>query len=146
MVPISPVGCDGCSFRNVKFSRAEARENWGTRARLLHILDKSTFGKACNHVAADHEVIECADIHQRQRLFQRLREKLVGTTRFGNTGRMVVGVMCPESLRGTTWHPLDLASESSDCHHITLEPRRECLPRTQCRQVIAERAAAAPRR
>ena len=44
-----------------------------------------------HHPATRHdEMVKHAHIHQRERLLQRLRQRLVGTRRFGNAGRMVV--------------------------------------------------------
>lgn len=45
-----------------------------------------------------HQMIEHPHVDQRQRSLQRLRQELVGTTRFCGARRMVVRLMCPESL------------------------------------------------
>ena len=40
-------------------------------------------------------MIEQPDVDQRERLFDTLGDQLIGLTRLGNSGRMVVSVMCP---------------------------------------------------
>ena len=52
-------------------------------------LEQSTFSHAEDCLSANDEVIERLAIHQR--LLERLREKLIGTTGFGHTRGMVVG-------------------------------------------------------
>ena len=44
---------------------------------------------------SDDQVIEDPDVDQRERLFDTLGDQLIGLTRLGNSGRMVVSVMCP---------------------------------------------------
>src|SRR5439155_19376979 len=47
---------------------------------VLHISNKSTFGKADRLVASDDEMVECFNIHERECLLKRSRQQFVGPT------------------------------------------------------------------
>jgi hypothetical protein len=60
-------------------------------ARLLHILDKSTFRKTDRRIASGHDVIEQAYVHQLQGGLQALSDDLVGLAWLRDSRRMIVG-------------------------------------------------------
>ena len=74
-------------------------EEGATRGRPgADVSEKPTFREARHCVRRDHQVIEHAYVNQLQRGLQRLRQVLVGATRLRRAGRVVVRLMCPESL------------------------------------------------
>src|SRR5205807_3350019 len=57
---------------------------------VLHISDKSTFGKSHSSRSGDDEMVEHSHVDQSERLFEALREQFIRAARFRYTGRMVV--------------------------------------------------------
>jgi hypothetical protein len=60
-----------------------------TRRHTEGKLEQSAFGEAGRSYSRDDEVIEGLAVNQRQRLLERLRQKLVGATRFGDARGML---------------------------------------------------------
>jgi hypothetical protein len=54
------------------------------------VSEEPTLGERQTAVVTDDEVIEHADIHQRERVAQSARDEFVGLAGLGDTGRMVV--------------------------------------------------------
>ena len=65
------------------------------RSQITHILQKSTFGKRQAAVVGHDHVIQNADVDQLQGFAQPARDQLVGLAGLGDSGRMVVRLMCP---------------------------------------------------
>ena len=75
------------------------REEGATRGRPgADVSEQPTLRETDYDVRGDHQVIEHAHVDQLQRGLQRLRQVLVGTARLRCARRMVVRLMCPESL------------------------------------------------
>ena len=70
----------------VSFERAATN---GIAASLTS--DQPAFGEGNDLAPGDDEVIERADVNERQRLLERLRQELVRPGRFGDARGMVVG-------------------------------------------------------
>ena len=52
--------------------------------------EKSTFGKRLAHFIAHDQVVQHADIDQRQGLLETSRDQFIGLARLGDAGRVVV--------------------------------------------------------
>ncbi len=66
-----------------------------------NVSEQTTLRETDYDVRGDHQVIEHAHVDQLQRGLQRLRQVLVGKARLRCARRMVVRLMCPESLCAT---------------------------------------------
>src|ERR1700675_2534174 len=71
-------------------SPAQKRGRTSSEYSLLHILQKSRFGERHRGTVADDDVIEQADVDQRERFLDSLGDQFVGLTRFGDAGRVIV--------------------------------------------------------
>jgi len=60
--------------------------------------DQAMLGKAEHGAVGHDEVIEHANVHQRQNLLQGAREGFVGTRRLGRAAGVVVRLLCPVFL------------------------------------------------
>ena len=77
----------------------QEREEGATRGRPgADVSEKPTLREAHHDVRRDHQVIEHTHVDQLQRGLQRLRQELVGTAGLRCARRMVVRLLCPESL------------------------------------------------
>ena len=78
---------------------SQAREKGRHRGRPdENVSEQTTLSEAHHDVRGDHQVIKHTHVDQLQRGLQRLRQVLVGTAGFRCARRMVVRLMCPESL------------------------------------------------
>jgi hypothetical protein len=59
-------------------------ESIGRHGGVERTSQQATFRKRHHAIARHDEVIQCPDIHQRERLFERLRQKLISARRLGD--------------------------------------------------------------